>query len=304
MAEQYDNEIAAENEARESRNSFLAWPVLLALGWVLYEITAQPNVAIICICLKFGWDDFRTGFWLRRTDPVRSRAWACFWLSIGSGFWRAAITATIAIIASLWFFEPRQAPQGAARPAAGNWVPWGQGALLTAGVGFGLSALATYLALWLGLRNRIKFWLGSGVHRARRRNHWPPYEANSGLNEQNKGSGVIFTALILLDLLILLTVGILCAVVARPLPDIALIVIVVLAGAGIPSLGALSILFQRDYIKRRLLASAPWQCWEASEPMKEAAQSLIDGTQISSAADHNGLRSSNGWRTVDLPKKL
>src|SRR5947209_18895965 len=61
------------------------WTGLLAVGWVLYELTAQPAVGAVAVCLKFGWEDFRTALWLRRRDPDRRRGRACFWLYAGNG---------------------------------------------------------------------------------------------------------------------------------------------------------------------------------------------------------------------------
>src|SRR4051794_36905981 len=74
-------------------------PLLLVVGWVLYELTAQPALGVAAICLKFGWEDFPPAFWLRRNDPQRTRADACFWLYIASGVWKAAITASVMIFA-------------------------------------------------------------------------------------------------------------------------------------------------------------------------------------------------------------
>jgi hypothetical protein len=47
------------------------------------------------------------------------------------------------------------------------------GVLIAAGTGFGLSFLATYVALWRAQRHRVKVWLGSAPYRARAERFWP-----------------------------------------------------------------------------------------------------------------------------------
>src|SRR5205823_1721793 len=54
------------------------------VGWALYELTTQPALGAVAVCLKFGWEDFRTARWLRRRDPNRRRGRACFWLYVGN----------------------------------------------------------------------------------------------------------------------------------------------------------------------------------------------------------------------------
>src|SRR5262245_2789700 len=65
--------------------------LLIILGWVLFELTAQVPLALAVVCLKFGWEDFRTAVWLRKEDPCRARGWAEFWLFVSSGLWKTAL---------------------------------------------------------------------------------------------------------------------------------------------------------------------------------------------------------------------
>ena len=80
----------------------LSVPLLLVIGWVLYELTAQPALGVAAVCIKFGWDDFRTAWWLRRRDPDWRRARACFWLYLASGLWKLAISASLMIFAYIF----------------------------------------------------------------------------------------------------------------------------------------------------------------------------------------------------------
>ena len=68
------------NESRSQRWSFISWPLILVIAFLIFEVTNDPAFAALAMCLKFGWEDFRTARWLRKTDPDRGRGKACFWL--------------------------------------------------------------------------------------------------------------------------------------------------------------------------------------------------------------------------------
>src|SRR5437879_6067252 len=156
MAFEADELIAEEQSPRRRRFPF-TWPLLLAAGWVLYEVTTQPSLAILTICLKFGWNDFRTAYWLRRTDPSRKRGRAYFWLYLGSGFWRTAITAIVPMFAAVVLTAqagPPQKGQQAGPPPAEFTIAFG-----ASSASFLLSSLATSVAVWKSLRFKIPLWL-------------------------------------------------------------------------------------------------------------------------------------------------
>src|SRR5438552_14652063 len=71
------------------------WTGLLVVGWALYELTTQPALGAVAVCLKFGWEDFRTARWLGRRDPDRRRGRAHFWLYAGNGLLKAAGVASV-----------------------------------------------------------------------------------------------------------------------------------------------------------------------------------------------------------------
>src|SRR5262245_49615175 len=96
-------------EARRRRWPF-GWLGLLALAWVLREMTHQPALAAVALCLKFGWEDFATARWLLRTDPFRRRARACSWLYFAWGLWKTALVAFLMSVAFA-VVAPRAPPQ-------------------------------------------------------------------------------------------------------------------------------------------------------------------------------------------------
>jgi hypothetical protein len=242
----------------------LSWPMLLALAWLLYELTAQPALAVAAVCVKFGWEDFCTAFWLWWKDPNRGRANACFWLYFAAGLWLAAIAATAMLFGFAFLTGVRQQ----AGPAPGV-VPVGNGppphviaALLTALIGFGFSTLLTCLALVLAWCFRVKLWLDGAVHRARRAGRWPPTNAPPG--RANKFGCLLGTALVLTALpAIFLAVGVILAL-NPPQPGAAgggmpgwMPVLILALLIGIPALA----LGLRDFLSRRVMAKSAAECW-------------------------------------------
>jgi hypothetical protein len=184
----------------------LTWPVLFLIGWVLYEATAQPGLAAAITCAKFGWSDFQAARWLRRVDPDRGRGRACFWFYLAFGLWKVAILATVMMISLLFLGSIVNA--GRRRFGGEVLTPVLSGVLVAAGVGFGLSFLTTYIALWSAMRQRVKVWLGSAPYRARSERFWPPCHGQTNLAPFVTVTTLILTLwAFLLTLLVLVTVG-------------------------------------------------------------------------------------------------
>jgi hypothetical protein len=182
------------------RRPSLVLPVLLAIGFLVYELTAQPGLGAAIACTKFGWNDFLTARWLRRRDPNRRRGRAEFWLFVAAGLWKTAVTGVV-VIFCVGFLEAalRPAPQpGQAPPPPSDAIV---GAILTAFFGFTLCTVATGRAFIAALRFRIRLWIDGPVHYDRRANRWPP-EGNSD-GRKNRAGTILFTALFLGMLVVL-----------------------------------------------------------------------------------------------------
>lgn len=268
-----DLDARARDEGRTARwHSPLTWSALIVAGWTLYELTTQPALAAVVICLKFGWEDFRTAFWLRRSDPYQARAKACFALYVASGLWKTAITATIMFfaIAVATAITERAGP----RPQPGKVdVPLTFiGSLVTALIGYVLLAVATCRALWLSLRHGIKLWLNSAVHRARRQGLWPPNEACKG--SSNKAQRVLLTALLVLGIPALMIAIVNMVILAdalgvkqanredRLVMFVTTGMLAAVFGSGVVFLGL------RDFLSRRIAAAIPCECWGDGKPLE------------------------------------
>ena len=249
------------DEERRERHGLLTWPLVLTAGWLIYEVTAQPNLGAVFVCAKFGWNDFRTALWLCRHDPDGGRGWACFWFYLSSALWKIAITAVCVILLAAFLSAGQQKvqprPAAVALPAVPAWLP---GVVLTAFVGFGLSTLSTVLALALAARHGVRFWLTSQIHRFRKRNAWPPYDLHRFAD--NQANRVFVTALIVVVFLLLVSlfIGLVAANLAL---DPAMLVFVVVTAV---SAGAVLVLLGRDFFEEYFVARVPWECWPGESP--------------------------------------
>jgi hypothetical protein len=225
----------------------LTWPVLLLVGWALYEATAQPGLAAAIACAKAGWADFRAAFWLRRVDPERGRGRACFWFYLAFGLWKVAVLAS-AMMFALIYASVLLANAG---PRMGGQVRSSiLGVLVAAGIGFGLSSLSTYIALWSAHRHRIKVWLGFAPYRARADRFWPPCHGHF-----NAAPFVAVTTLVLIPLILFTALLLPVLLIGRRL-EVSLVLLVLCAlvvGSGL-------VLFIR-LVDRHAFAQEPRDCW-------------------------------------------
>lgn len=226
---------------------------MLALaGWLLYEFTAQPGLAALVACAKFGMNEVHTAFWLRRVDPDRGRGQTCFWAYLTYGLWKVAIMATLTMIAigfvgALFNRAPRQPqPNNGFSPVLG-------GALAAATAGFGLSFPTSYIALWSARRNGVRLWLGQAPNRARRERFWPPH--HGGINA---APFVGFTSFVL-TLWFSIFMSVWLAILLQPAGFGAAAFFITMIVAT-----AVTILVLIDML-RRVIARSPHECWTTEE---------------------------------------
>ena len=169
-------------EPRVRRLPF-TWLGLLLGGWVLYEVTAQPALGTALVCLKFGWEDFRTARWLRRTDPDRARGRACFWLYAAWGLCKTTFLAyALCFAIPLGIGWTEQLIRHRLLAGNGGLTEALIGVAVVTVVGFLVCSLATARALWLARQHGLRLWVNSSVNSARRRGWWPPTVAAGETN--------------------------------------------------------------------------------------------------------------------------
>jgi hypothetical protein len=238
----------------------LAWPALATIGILLYELTAQPAVGAVAICIKLGWDDFRTARWLRRMDPDTGRGKACFWAYLAAGFWKVAGLAAIVMVliglfADAVFQQKRRVPLAGGQNVAQILTAVGLEAL----AGFALCCVASCIAFWHAWCEGIKLWISSGVRKARRFGIFPPLLVGS--REWNTAGRLIVTTVIAFGIFAAVALTFVCIGFLRNGPggggEVAVPVLGFTITLGIPAV----CLWTRDVLKKRLVADSPYQCW-------------------------------------------
>jgi hypothetical protein len=234
-------------EPSQKWNSALIWSTLGLIGWLAFELTAQPAVGVAIFCSRFGWDDFLTAAWLRRTDPHRARARACSWFCLSLGMTRILFAAfglmmlVTSILGSLQGAGPNQ------NPNPNRDLPnYFYGLIFLMLVATPILAFFAILGSVAARRGRTQVWIDASLSRARHRNLWPP-EYSSGLVSplQNKAR--------------LAWLSMLAIVVSGGLVLSGVVVFAVGKTAGAIVLAAESVLI--PLVTRGVLAQHPADCW-------------------------------------------
>ncbi|MCA9258082.1 MAG: hypothetical protein KDA61_02725 [Planctomycetales bacterium] len=247
----------------------LVLPALLVLAWLLFEVTANATLSVLVTCLKFGWEDFRTANWLRRTDPQPVRGAACSWFYFASGVWKTAIVPILAVML-MSFFWASFFPMARPNPQVAEQL------LSAVTVGFMAAivlVLVVSVAVVRSISTQTRVWVHHDLHHSRRRNVWPPEFPHGPLAHQNRGRSILATAILFCT--ITFPVLMFRVVVRLNAPQEMVAVLGLVFGTPIAATFAYAVL--RD----RLFAQRPQECWaECDVPM--AATSVLD---IANAAD-------------------
>lgn len=250
-----------ESKPRGRPRIAVSWLALVVVAWVLYELTHQPALAVIAICFKFGWEDLRAAWWLKKRDPRTGRGWASFFLYVACGLWKMAITATLMILATILMMLVHSAAggQGLALDQIGKQMA---GAVLVTLGGILFSTLTVWLAILIALCAGCKLWLHGSVHLARRQDKWPPPQPLT--QKANLLDILVWTTLFAVGgPALLIGMALAVAQIAGPLkrggPGAA-IFLACLGGSMIVA-GLLARWLVRSVVDRKVLAKSPRDCW-------------------------------------------
>ncbi len=151
------------SEARGFRWPF-GWGVMLALGWLVFELTARPRFGIAVTCTKLMWNDLVTARWWLKRDPSLLRG-VCMMLLLAI---RATMKFSFTLI-GMWivvsFFEnPALQPE-----ESKLWFSF-----LVGYSAFFLASIIGIIITPLSLIGGIRLWLDTGVTESRRMDCFPP----------------------------------------------------------------------------------------------------------------------------------
>lgn len=238
-----------EWEAARSRRpgGRVVWLVLVVVGVLVYELTAQPALAAVVACAKFGWEDLRTGWWLRR-HALQPQGRVCSWFFFSAAFWRIAVTAVLGVFAIATLGAALEGARQA-RPLP-NEVAGLLGVIgLESLAAFALSGFVTCIAVVTAARRGVRVWIDKGIHQARRDRTWPPVRWQG-----NRVPTLLFAASFVLPLPPILATVVAAATVAPFVGG-------VLAVVAMLFVWPVSLLCLRDMMLRRVVAHNPEQCW-------------------------------------------
>jgi hypothetical protein len=212
------------------------------------------------LCIKFGWQDFKTARWLRRRDPDRQRGRTCAWVYLANGLYKVAGAGLLLLLefGVLSAVSDRANGQG-----PDELMPYVQEAALTAFFALVIFSLVAMVGFVRALWSSQKLWVNRRVHFARERDAWPPpserYEFTESANHV-RGLIVAFLVVFLLFLLaFLLASAILVIGVDNAPPG----VFVTMSAVSVMIAYPISLLALRDWLWRRLAASIAAECWGA-----------------------------------------
>lgn len=256
MSAETDFTIVDGEPARQGRwNKSLAWGALLMLAWTIYEVTARPNLAIVAICTKFGWDDLLTGIWVLRRDPHFGRGRTCFLFYLASAVWRTTVAAMLfsGFLLALLVAMNEKKPGGVLAAAGATVV-----------IGVSLLAIVPLLALISARITGVRVWIDSRTHDSRRTNTWPPV-----CSSVNFVSNLLFPAL-----LVPIPVT---AILSMRLGVIPMLVLMFCEG------------LLMWFLFRRVAAATPEECWGSALDVLELVDeaSLDDRYRYHDAADEH-----------------
>ena len=261
------------DERRAERSPWLRhwdWFFVLSLAWLLFDLFMQPVLSICIASFKFGWNDFSNGFWLWRKDSDRRRGRTCLVFYTATGLWRITVT-TFAItllgllVYGVWLAMNPQ--EQAANRNQGNDIVTGVSMVIVMFC-FVLSSLSTWLAISMGLRNRVRVWIDSTIRYSRRSGIWPPEPLG-----KNQVSRVVTSSLIfLVTTLFVVVISIMASQAGRPAqPNPPLLIVVILVSTVIGS--AVFLLAGRSWLLRKLAATSPAACWGENSLRRERVSS-------------------------------
>ena len=235
---------------------------LLALA-TLGLIAAGPAYAYPFGCVLFGWDEIVLARWLKRADPIPTRGRACSLFYLAWGLWRISLAATgLMFLVIMAQVAVEGSPKDRARevPTPPEFASCGVVALVGLQVASAVSAFAAISCL----RQRVRAWVGPEVRWARSDGIWPPQVARRRRETVNRAKTILIATFITgaavgVTILLIASFSWRPAGVASPGPTVAVIVLLMV---GVP----ISILLLLGWLKARIMAPTPADCWSACGP--------------------------------------
>ena len=236
--------------------SRLLWPFMAALGFVVFELTADPILGVVVACLKFGASEASTASWIARHDPIPTRGRACIWFLIARGLGKIAVAALIAFFSCFFLASILESIKHNNKLM--NDI--GDKHALAGFITFLLVLMLMIPAMILGLfevrRSGFKIWIDGWMNQARKRRLWPPFDPFLRRTFINNVRILIWITNVGTALFVL-TACLFAIGIHWNFIDVTPLIVYLLL---IPIVLTLCLWFGARLIKRHA-ARTPWECW-------------------------------------------
>jgi hypothetical protein len=225
------------------------WPTVSLAALLAFELTASPTLSALLLCGHFGFEDWLTGAWLWRNDPLNGRGRACAWFSFARAVTRTLLAAFVLLLLLVWVMawfakQPLRGPPGGLVAVQ-----------ILMAVGLPLATLLSLAACLSARRHAVKVWLDPGLHASRRHGHWPVSLAG-GRNLAVMPYQVTVAILLIVGLVVLLVLITALDPRKRLAPGFSFPLWI----GGL--LGIVTVFWFILHSANHVLARAPHECWE------------------------------------------
>ena len=236
------------------RHAWLFRCSILAIGFILFDLTANAAVATAVACLEFGRTDFGTAWWLRRQDPDPIRRSICQRSYLTWGLGRVSLVGLNVFVAILiGAIVINESGLGPVEPPEHV-----LGALGLVACTVTLASALSLSVVWSAFRHGIKIWLGPEPRWARRQGVWPPSAVVPPRGSSNQANIIFYMGClswVFPTLVVALFQCMLVPSTAGPIIFLGIVILILAAACWIVA-----------HLERRVLARAPTEFWPIDDP--------------------------------------
>lgn len=219
----------------------LGWGVMLAVGWFVFELTAEPRFGLAATCTKLMWNDIKTGIWWLKRDPWRQRG-VCGMTLLGI---RATAKYAFTLIAIGFVMSGLVEREKKLEDTTFAFT------VLTGGFALALWMVTGFFITILCVMGGVRLWIDGSLHQSRKRDEFPP-----------EGRGWNQSAWLLLGTRLgeIMIGACVLAMTAERLN------LNVPEGIALIACGLIPLLMGQFLVSRRIIAKTPEQCWRFGSP--------------------------------------
>jgi hypothetical protein len=214
----------------------IGWGVMLAIGWFVFELTAQPRFGIAATCTKLMWNDIKTGIWWLKRDSWHHRGVCGMTLLVIRATAKYAFTLIAMGLVMSCLIEREKKLEDTTFAFT----------VLTGGFALVFWIVSGFFITILCVISGVRLWIDGRLHQSRMRDEFPPeclgWNQSAWLLLGTRFGEIVIGACVL-------------AMIAERLN---------LNGPGgiaLIACGSILLLVVQFLVSRRIIAKSPEQCW-------------------------------------------